>query len=76
MRRCREQQDLLGSLGHPDGKVFRITGKGAPKLKGKGSGDLRVKVRIVVPQKLSAEQKELLKRFESSRVEDVRAHIG
>ena len=30
--------------GTQDGKVFRIGGKGAPKLKGKGSGDLKVKV--------------------------------
>lgn len=61
--------------GTQDGRVFRITGKGAPKLKGKGSGDLRVKARIAVPGKLTAEQKELLKRFESSRAEDVRSHI-
>lgn len=61
--------------GTPDGKVFRIAGKGAPRLKGKGSGDLKVKVQIIVPKRLSAEQKELLKRFESSRAEDVRAHI-
>ncbi|MDZ4166590.1 MAG: molecular chaperone DnaJ [Coriobacteriia bacterium] len=61
--------------GTADGKVLRVPGKGAPKLKGKGTGDLKVRVRIAVPQKLSAEQKELLKRFESSRDEDVRAHI-
>ena len=61
--------------GTADGKVLRVPGKGAPKLKGKGTGDLKVRVKVVVPQKLSAEQKELLKRFASSRDEDVRAHI-
>ncbi|MRR10814.1 J domain-containing protein, partial [bacterium] len=62
--------------GTADGKVLRVPGKGAPKLKGKGSGDLKVRVKIAVPDKLTAEQKELLRRFESTRDEDVRAHIA
>ncbi len=61
--------------GTEDGRVFRIAGRGAPKLKGKGKGDLKVKAQLVVPTKLTSEQKELLKRFESSRAEDVRSHI-
>lgn len=62
--------------GTSDGKVLRVPGKGAPKLKGKGTGDLKVRVKVVVPTKLTAEQKELLKRFEASRHENVRAHIA
>lgn len=62
--------------GTTDGKVLRVPGKGAPKLKGKGSGDLKVRVRIALPEKLTSEQKELLRRFESSRDDDVRAHIA
>lgn len=61
--------------GTQDGKVHRIAGKGAPKLKGKGKGDLKVRTKIVVPQKLTTEQKELLKRFASSRDDELRAHI-
>ncbi len=61
--------------GTVDGKVYKIPGKGAPKLKGKGSGDLKVKVRLVVPKNLSGEQKELLRRFDSARNDDVRAHL-
>ncbi|MDY0087941.1 MAG: molecular chaperone DnaJ [Coriobacteriia bacterium] len=61
--------------GTQDGKVHRISGKGAPKLKGKGKGDLKVRAKVVVPEKLTTEQKELLKRFASSRDDDVRAHI-
>lgn len=61
--------------GTADGKVLRVPGKGAPKLKGKGAGDLKVRVRIAVPEKLTAEQKELLRRFESTRDDNVRAHI-
>ena len=62
--------------GTVDGKVYRIPGKGAPKLKGKGNGDLKVKIRLAVPAKLTGEQKELLRRFESARDEDVRAHLA
>jgi molecular chaperone DnaJ len=62
--------------GTQDGKVHKLSGKGASKLKGKGRGDLKVKARVVVPTKLKAEEKELLKRFESARGEDLRAHIA
>ncbi len=62
--------------GTADGKVLKVPGKGAPKLKGKGNGDLRVRVKIAVPAKLTAEQQEMLRRFESSRDENVRAHIA
>jgi DnaJ-class molecular chaperone len=53
--------------GTPDGKVYRLRGKGAPRLKGSGHGDLLAKVRVDVPAELNAEQKELLKRYASSR---------
>lgn len=61
--------------GAESGKVLRVRGKGAPRLKGGGHGDLLVKIKVLTPTKLSAEQKELLKRFASSRGEDVRAHL-
>jgi molecular chaperone DnaJ len=64
--------------GTQDGKVYKLPGKGAPRLKGSGAGDLRVRVKLVVPKELNAEQKELLKRFASSRGEAdaVRAHLA
>ena len=64
--------------GTQDGKVYKLPGKGAPRLKGNGSGDMKVHVKLVVPQELSAEQKELLKRFASSRgdADAVRAHLA
>ena len=67
---------LKVAAGTADGKVLRVPGKGAPKLKGRGSGDLKVRIKIAVPQKLSNEQKELLHEFESLRSDDVRAHIA
>jgi DnaJ-class molecular chaperone len=62
--------------GTQDGKVYKVPGKGAPKLKGKGNGDLRVRVQVAVPKKLSAEQKEALRTFADIKPEDVRAHIS
>ncbi|MDP2183600.1 MAG: molecular chaperone DnaJ [Actinomycetota bacterium] len=62
--------------GTQEGKVFRLAGKGAPKLKGKGWGDLKVKSHIVIPTKLTAQGKELLEEFGASHSEDLRAHIG
>lgn len=61
--------------GTQDGAVFRIRGQGAPKLKGSGSGDLKVKARIVVPKHLSDAQREALEAFSASENEDMRAHI-
>lgn len=61
--------------GTQDGKVHRLAGKGAPKLSGKGHGDLKVRMHVVVPEKLSGKQKELLQEFASAYDADVRAHI-
>ena len=64
--------------GTQDGKVYKLPGKGAPKLKGSGKGDLRVRVSVVVPSDLNSEQKDLLKRFASSRgaKDDLRPHFS
>jgi molecular chaperone DnaJ len=43
--------------------VFRLKKSGIEKVDGSGVGDQYVRVRIRVPEKLSQEQKELLKRF-------------
>jgi len=64
------------AAGTQDGRVFRFAGKGAPRLKGKGRGDLKVKAKVVVPTQLNAEEKELLRRFDSSHAEDLRSHIA
>lgn len=61
-----EKAKLKVPAGTQDGKVFRMKGKGAPKLKGGGHGDLKVKVKLVVPRELSEDQAELLRKFEAS----------
>jgi molecular chaperone DnaJ len=47
--------------GTQNGRVFVLKGKGVPHLRGQGRGDELVRVRVVVPTKLTPEQKRLLK---------------
>jgi curved DNA-binding protein len=49
--------------GTQDGKTFIIRGKGAPRVKGEGHGDLKVQARLVVPDVLNPQQKEALEAF-------------
>ena len=49
--------------GSQDGATLRVRGKGAPKLKGAGCGDLKVKLSVRVPKTLNAEQKKALQEF-------------
>lgn len=46
--------------GTQTGSVFRLRGKGMPRLQGIGSGDLHVKVKIKTPTALTERQKQLL----------------
>ena len=46
--------------GTPNGKLFRLRGKGMPSLRGLGTGDLVVRVVFEVPQRLTAKQRGLM----------------
>jgi DnaJ-class molecular chaperone len=48
--------------GSQGGRRLRLRGKGLPRQRG-GRGDLYVKLKIVVPQKLSAEERELFEKL-------------
>jgi len=49
--------------GTQSGQNFRLKGKGAPKLEGRGMGDLYIQVEVRVPVKLSKKQKLILEEF-------------
>jgi molecular chaperone DnaJ len=60
--------------GTPSGKTFRVKGRGAPR-KG-GRGDLLAKVKVDVPDKVSREEKELLRKLREVSKESPRKRLG
>jgi molecular chaperone DnaJ len=67
---CKKDIPTLGGTaritipeGTQTGKVFRVRGEGFPNVHGQGTGDLLVRVLVVTPTDLSAEQREILTRF-------------
>lgn len=62
----KEDEKIDVPSGTQTGSTFRVKGRGISKRGGAARGDLYVTVDIVVPHKLSKEQKELLTRFGST----------
>jgi molecular chaperone DnaJ len=50
--------------GTEDGMLLRIKGRGAPRLKGSGQGDVLARIRIQVPKRISKKQRELLEQLQ------------
>ena len=55
--------ELTIPSGTQPGTIFKIKGKGLPRLNSWGKGDEYVKLNVVVPKGLSSSQRELLKKF-------------
>jgi len=49
--------------GTQAGRTIRLSGQGMPRFKASGSGDLYVRIRVVLPTDLSAEATEAARRF-------------
>jgi molecular chaperone DnaJ len=60
--------------GTPAGKTFRVKGKGVPKKS--GHGDLLATVKVDVPDKLSREEKQLLKQLQEASTGSPRSRLG
>jgi len=62
--------------GTQSGETFRLSGKGMPRLRRRGHGDLYVQVQIVTPESLNKEQREALEAFAEAGGEDVEVDQG
>jgi len=61
--------------GSETGKLLRLKGHGAPRLKGSGKGDLIARLRLTVPKKLSKKQKQLLEEYARATQEAPREEV-
>jgi molecular chaperone DnaJ len=62
--------------GSQNGRLLRLKGKGMPRLKGEGAGDLFAKLVVVIPKTLSEREQELVKELASLADTNPRADLG
>jgi molecular chaperone DnaJ len=62
--------------GTQSGETFRLQGKGMPRLRRRGKGDLYVQVQVVTPTELNDDQREALEQFAEAGGEDVDVNEG
>jgi molecular chaperone DnaJ len=62
--------------GTQSGETFRLKGKGMPRLRRRGRGDLYVQVQVVTPDDLNEEQREALTEFAEAGGEEVDVKEG
>ena len=64
------ETDLRFEPGTQPGEVRVLRGKGIPVLQGFGRGDQRVVVNVIVPRRLSDDQRAMLEQFDASANEE------
>jgi len=64
-------EELVIPAGTQPGREFVLRGRGVPRLRGRGRGDVRVRIVVEVPTKLSDGEAELLRRYAEERGEAV-----
>ncbi|QSW99032.1 molecular chaperone DnaJ [Haloterrigena alkaliphila] len=62
--------------GTQSGETFRLEGKGMPRLRGRGQGDLHVQVQVVTPESLNEEQREALEAFAEAGGDEIEVKEG
>jgi molecular chaperone DnaJ len=62
--------------GTESGKLLRVKGHGAPRLKGNGRGDLLARVRVTVPKKLTKAEREALEGYQKVSRENPRERFA
>jgi len=69
-------EPLVVPAGTQPGREFVLRQRGVPHLRGRGRGDLRARVRLEVPTKLSDDEVELLTKYAEGRGEVVGGKEG
>jgi molecular chaperone DnaJ len=69
-------EEITVPPGTQPGREFVLRQRGVPRLQSRGRGDLRVRVNVQVPTKLSDFEAELLKKFADSRGEELHHESG
>ena len=64
------EDELRFDPGTQPGQIRVLSGRGMPALQGFGRGDHRVLVNVLVPHRLTEEQRRLLEEFERTAAED------
>lgn len=62
--------------GTQSNRVFRLKEKGIPDIHGRGTGDELVRVDVVIPSNLTAEQRRIIEEFAQATGEDVPSREG
>lgn len=57
--------------GTQGGTRFRIPGRGLPRMRGSGRGDLIVDINVAIPQRLTRKQRELLEAYAKAGGEEI-----
>ena len=66
-----EDEAIEIPAGSQHGQRITIPGAGVPHLRGGGRGDLFVELHIIIPKKLSKEQREILEKYAEIAEEEV-----
>ena len=64
-------EDLVVPAGTQTGRVFRLRGRGVPRVDGRARGDLLIEVVVDTPTELSRDEEELLRQLAALRGEEV-----
>lgn len=67
-----EMIDYKIPSGTNAGQIYKIKGKGAPKFRMDGNGDLYLNMKIIVPKKVSKREKELLEELKDLSGEQIK----
>jgi molecular chaperone DnaJ len=70
------QVSLKVPSGSQTGKLLKIKGRGAPRLKGSGRGDLVARLNVTVPKKLTKKEREALEAYQKTSREDPREGLA